>query len=233
MTRAIIGSPPISCKTLARLERIRLPSPAARMMVAVLIVLTEVRNLPGGGVLARRDHPVALEAASVGHIYCSAKEEYNVVGAVGALGLEFVVDDGLASVGVDLLSAGELHLVVNLVERESGAERLRRFQIDRDVILVDEIVDHAARTVSGMASERERRDQNREDVDFSASGKCERSGRRGHDFFLNRSSSLFCAPDFVDRTRAFESSAGVKYSQKLNRSLSTTRSAIGSRQLLL
>src|ERR1700730_12375508 len=170
MTRTIIGSPPISWRTLARFERIRVPSPAARIMVAVLFVLTEVRNLPGCGVLARGDHPVFFEGAAVGHIYCSAKEELNVVGPV-ALGLEFVVNDWLASVGVDLLPCSDLHLVVNFVERESGAERLGRLQINRDVILVDEIVHHAARTVSGRASEGERREQNCDAVYFSASAE--------------------------------------------------------------
>src|SRR5579859_3859836 len=122
----MIGSPPSSCRTLARRERIRVPSPAARIIVALLFVLTEVRNLPTGGFLAGGDHPVALEGASVGHIYCSAKEEFNVVVAV-ALGLEFVVYDRLAGVLVDFLAGGQLHFLVNFVECESGAERLCGF----------------------------------------------------------------------------------------------------------
>src|SRR5271156_2608403 len=121
--RTMIGSPPSSCRTLARRERIRVPSPAARIMVAVLFVLTEIRNLPGGGFLARGDHPVFFESAAVGHLYCSAKEEFNMVDAV-ALGLEPVVHDGLAGVLVDVLAGGQVHLLVNLVECETGAKGL-------------------------------------------------------------------------------------------------------------
>src|ERR1700691_2683485 len=227
--RAMIGSPPSSCRTLARPERIRVPLPAARMIAATLLVVIEVRDFPGVGVLARRDQPVTVEGAPFGHVDGRAEEELDVVGGV-ALGGQLVVHDGLARVGVDFLIADQRHLAMQFVERESGAERLGRLLIDRDIVLVDEAIDDAAGAVRRMASggdeRRERRDNEKLAVSVS-----ELEFPRGHHFFLNRASSLSCAPDFAGGFAA--ASLGIKYSQKLNRSLSTTRSAIGSRQLLL
>src|SRR5271155_477876 len=151
--RPIIGSPPSSCKTLARCERMRVPLPAARMIAATapLFVVIEIRHFPGIGVFARRDQPVAIKGAALGHVDSRAKQELDVVGRI-ALGGELVVHDGLARVGVDSLIANQLHLFMQFVERESGAEWLGRLQIDRDIVLVDEAVDDAARAVSRMAS---------------------------------------------------------------------------------
>ena len=90
----------------------------------------------------------------------------------------------------------------------------------------------AARAVRGMASDGDDRSERGDEEDFGAS-VMELESRRRHDFFLNRASSLSCAPVFGFACRLAAASPGIKYSQKLNRSLSTTRSAIGSRQLLL
>src|SRR5258708_27471569 len=102
--RAIIGSPPSSCRTLARFERIRVPLPAARMIAATLLVVIEVRDFPGRGVFARRDQPVAIEGAAFGHVDGRAKQELDMVGGV-ALGGQLVGHDGLASVLVGFLIA--------------------------------------------------------------------------------------------------------------------------------
>src|SRR5208283_2201697 len=229
--RRIIGSPPSSCRTLARCDCMRVPLPAARMIAATapLFVVIEIGHFPRIGVFARRDQPVAIEGAALGHVDRRAKQELDVVGRI-ALGSELVVHHGLPRVGVDFLIANQLHLFMQLVERESGAERLGRLQIDRDIILVDEAVDDAARTVSRMASGGDHRSERRDQKQPGAAVMQERYSSC-HDFFLKRASSLSCAPILAgDLTAA---SPGLKYSQKLNRSLSTTRSAIGSRQLLL
>src|SRR6202030_1335278 len=105
IARAIIGSPPSSCRTLARFERIRVPLPAARMIAATLLVVIEVRDFPRVSVFAGRDQPVAIEGAAFGHVDGRAKQELDVVGAV-ALGGEFVVHDRLAGVLVDFVIAG-------------------------------------------------------------------------------------------------------------------------------
>src|SRR5580692_2582522 len=102
--RAIIGSPPSSCRTLARFDRIRVPLPAARMIAATLFVVIEVRDFPRVGILARGDQPVAIEGAAFGHVNGRAEQELDVVGGV-ALGGELVVDDRLAGVLVDFLIA--------------------------------------------------------------------------------------------------------------------------------
>src|ERR1700735_4936396 len=80
--RAIIGSPPSSCRTLARCERIRVPLPAARMIAATLFVVIEVRDFPRVGFFARRYHPVAIEGAALGHVDGRAKQELDMVGRV-------------------------------------------------------------------------------------------------------------------------------------------------------
>src|ERR1700693_5143654 len=129
IARAIIGSPPSSCRTLARFERIRVPLPAARMIPATLFVIIEVRDFPRGGVLARCDQPVAIEGAVFGHVDGRAKQELDMVGAV-ALGGEFVVHDRLAGVLIDFLIADQRRLVMKLVEREAGAEWLRPLSAD-------------------------------------------------------------------------------------------------------
>src|SRR5208283_1612491 len=90
--RAIIGSPPSSCRTLARFERILVPLPAARMIAATLFVVIEVRDFPRVGVLARRYQPVAVEGAAFGHVDGCAKQKFDVIGRV-AFGGQLVVDD--------------------------------------------------------------------------------------------------------------------------------------------
>src|SRR5579862_4837793 len=228
--RAIIGSPPSSCRTLARFDRIRVPLPAARMIAARLLEVIEVRNFPRIGVLARCDQPVAIEGAAFGNVDGRAKQELDMVGGV-ALGSELVVHHRLARILVDFLISDQRHLMMELVEREPRAEWLRRLQIDRDIVLIDETIDDAARAVRRMASggddRRERRDENklRASITKDELPRC-------HDFFLNRASSLSCALVFFAAGLAAPP-PGMKYSQKLNRSLSTTRSATGSRQLLL
>src|SRR5580700_8994340 len=102
--RVIIGSPPSSCRTLARFERIRVPLPAARMIAATLFVVIEVRDFPCVGVLARGDQPVAIEGAAFGHVNGRAEQELDVVGGI-ALGGELVVHHRLAGVLVDFLIA--------------------------------------------------------------------------------------------------------------------------------
>src|ERR1700691_3563462 len=166
--RAIIGSPPSSCRTLARPERIRVPLPAARMIAATLLVVIEVRDFPGVGVFARRDQPIAVEGAALGHVDGCAKQELDVVGGV-ALGGQLVVHDGLAGVDVDFLIADKRHLAMQFVEREAGAERLGRLQIDRDIVLVDEAIDDAARAVRRMASGGDERREHREEEKLGAS----------------------------------------------------------------
>src|ERR1700722_10576214 len=109
--REIIGSPPSSCRTLARCERIRVPLPAARMIAATLFVVIEVRDFPGVGVLARSDQPVAVEGASLRHVDRRAKQEFNVVGGV-ALGRQLVVHHRLEGGLIDFLIADERHLVM-------------------------------------------------------------------------------------------------------------------------
>src|SRR5580692_6254913 len=104
--RRIIGSPPSSCRTLARCECMRVPLPAARMIAAtaLLFVVIEIRHFPGIGVFARRDQPVAIEGAALGYVDSRTKQELDVVGRV-ALGSELVVHYGLPRVGVDSLIA--------------------------------------------------------------------------------------------------------------------------------
>src|ERR1035437_2210206 len=171
-----------------------------------------------------------MEGATVGHVDGRAKQELDMVGGV-ALGSEFVMHGGLVSIGVDFLAADHLYLVMKLVQCEAGTEWLGRLQIDRYIVLIDEAIGDAARAVGRMASggndRSERRDENKPGA---AVTKEESAGC--HDFFLKRASSLFCAPVFVFAGLT-AASPGMKYSQKLNRSLSTTRSAMVSRQLLL
>src|SRR5258708_26901195 len=140
--RAIIGSPPSSCSTLARFDRILVPLPAARMIAATLLVVIEVRDFPGVGILACRDQPVAFEGAAFGHIDSCAKQELDMVGGV-SLGGELVMHDWFAGVLVDFLIADQRHLVMQLVERKASAERLGCLQIDRYIVLVDEAIDDA------------------------------------------------------------------------------------------
>src|SRR5258708_39618374 len=120
---------------------------------------------------------------------------------------------------------------MQLVEREAGGEWLGRLQIDRYIILVDEAIDDSARAVRRMASGGGDGGERRDEKKLGAS-VTKLESARCHDFFLKRASSLSCAPVFLTGGLA-AASLEIKYSQKLNRSLSTTRSAIVSRQLLL
>src|SRR5258708_21479883 len=119
--------------------------------------------------------------------------------------------------------------------------------IDSDVAGLDKLIDDAARAVFWCASGEEKSGKEYRDEDFGDLSPNPSPFRRGgrkdktHSkdrtlphFFLNSASSFDCAADLpCDAAPAPLPSPGVKYSQKLKRSLSTTRSAIGSRQLLL
>src|ERR1700727_1949748 len=112
--------------------------------------------------------------------------------------------DGLARVGVDFLIADQRHLVMKLVECESGTKLLRRLQIDRYIVLVDEAIDDAARAVRGMASggNDNDRSEGRDEKKLGAS-VTKLESARCHDFFLKRASSLSCAPAFLLFTGGF------------------------------
>ena len=132
-----------------------------------LFVVIEVRDFPRIGGLARRDQQVAIEGATVGHVDGRAKQELDMVGAV-ALGSEFVMHDGLVSIGVDFLAADQLYLVMKLVECEAGTEWLGRLQIDRYIVLVDEAIGDAARAVGRMASGGNDRSERRDEKKLGA-----------------------------------------------------------------
>src|SRR5690242_2908822 len=147
--------------------------------------------------------------------------------------LQLVMDDRFAGGFVDRLPLRQLHLLANLVECEPGAQPLGLREVDRDVMRLDKAIDHSARAVFGRASgKHEGREQERSGVKASATGLIESSARR-HFFFLKSSSSFACA-DLPSCAPAPPLPwPGLKYSQKFARSLSTTRSAIGSRHWLL
>src|SRR5258708_5985080 len=107
----------------------------------------------------------------------------------GALGGQLVVHDGLAGVLVDFLIADKLHLVMQLVEGEAGAELLGRLQVDRDIVLIDEAIDDAARAVRRMASGGDYRGERCDEKKLGAS-VMKLEYPRGHDFFLKRAANL-------------------------------------------
>ena len=67
--------------------------------------------------------------------------------ALAAGFLEGVMHDRLARRLIDRLALGQLHLLMNLVQREAGAEPCICCWIDEDVARLDEAIDDAARAV--------------------------------------------------------------------------------------
>src|SRR5579859_606983 len=119
----IIGSPPNSCSTLARDDRIRVPRPAARVIAASegascipstrSVVLTVIRHLPRLTLLTRRDHPFLVEGASIGDIDSRLEQVHDAIAPI-ALVLELVMDNRLTGFLIDCLSDGQRFLLVEL-----------------------------------------------------------------------------------------------------------------------
>src|SRR5579871_3216362 len=186
--------------------------------LGLLVVLRIVRDLPNLAILLRSDHPELFEGPTLRHIDARLEQEGGFV-ALGAGFLQRVVDYGLARRLIDVLALGELHFVVNFVEGESRRQLLHLLLVDEDVARLDETIDHATRAIAARASRHHRHQDD----------ECEESSAELpplHHRFLNSSSSFACAADFDEAPAPAPLPApGAKYSQKLKRSLSTTRSA--------
>src|SRR5580704_9155040 len=142
----IMGSRASSCSTLARADRILVPRPAARVIAAsgagsrpcptCSVILTVIRYLPSAGFLARRDHPLLFEGASIGDIDCRQEQVHDPIIAV-ALVLELVVDQRFAGFVVNCLSQGQRLLLMELVQCKTRAPSLGAFEVNRDVMGLD------------------------------------------------------------------------------------------------